>query len=168
MKFIQLTFFISLILFVCSFVIFQDNLGKIRGDLTFEKISFLSFYDAPDSLYQTYFDNVKKALMSNEPLPDHELELYHYFGQLYELGLIKNPYILLRVDQDSTITIYLSEHQYDKVKNFKHKDLIENNKRVILSLDVQVLDKSIYYSDSIYTIESVMGQTYPDNKVLKY
>lgn len=130
----------------------------IEGDLTFRSISFASAYGASDKQYAEllqYMDSVLKG--SKDGAVD--AELMRYFSELKRHGLLRNPYIYLQVEPDSMTVIYLSEKEYDKVKGFRHVDLYQEGKKVILKLEIEGIEDGIYYSDNIIDVKKVNGRS---------
>ena len=73
--------------------------------------------------------------------------------------MLTSPYI--RIQTDSTIVrIFLSEKEFEKVKEFKHSDLIKEHQKITLQIEIKELDENIYYSDRIINFVKVYGQTY--------
>lgn len=72
---------------------------------------------------------------------------------------MRNPYIFLKIKNDSVITVYLSEEEHQKVKNFKHVDLYKKNKKVSLKIKLSKLDNDIFYSDDIIKVNKIKGKS---------
>ena len=55
--------------------------------------------------------------------------------------------------------VHISEMEYEKIKHFKHSDLYQEGKKIILELEVEKKDSGIYYSDKIIKVEKVDGRS---------
>lgn len=148
-----LTLFLILIIFSCE----QKEITK--ADLSFKLISWGSFYGAePEQLekFEKIFDSIRK----NPNAKKQDKELDDFFVRLNENGLFTSPYINLRIGNDSTLVVYLSETEYKKVKDFNHNDLQKRNKKVELELEIVKKDVDIYYAERILSVNEVDGKTY--------
>ncbi len=163
----KISFCLFIVLLINGFNSNQNDPFLIKGDLTFQKVSFMSLYGASDSAYHFYLNKIDSTLLLGENRENHEYELFKHFDNLRVHNLLKSPYVFLRDESDSSIVIYLSIREYDKIKDFKHSELIDDHKKVIISLEVQQLDKHIYYSEKIVDLMRVSEQTYPNRKPIK-
>jgi len=130
-----------------------------KADLSFKLISLGSFYGAePEQLekFEKIFDSIRKN--SNAKKQDKELD--EFFVRLNNNGLFTSPYINLRIGNDSTLVVYLSETAYRKVKDFNHNDLLKRNKKIELELEIIKKDIDIYYAERIISVNEVDGQTF--------
>ena len=130
-----------------------------KADLSFKLISWGSFYGAePEQIekFEKIFDSISKNPKSKK----QDKDLNDFFLRLKDNGLFTSPYINLRIGTDSTLVVYLSESEYKKVKDFDHNDLLKQNKKVELELDIIKKDIDIYYAERIISVNEVDGQTY--------
>ena len=147
--------FLSLLVFSsCS-----ENTTTITADLTFISVSFSNFYGASDEGYASLLHQVDSIVTHKKDTSDSNLKLSKYFKKLEKLNLLRVPSIFLKIEKDSTITLFLSEDQHEKVKHFKHRDLYKEGKKVMLQLQLQDKGDNIYYSDSIIKVEKVDGKS---------
>ncbi|PKL78621.1 MAG: hypothetical protein CVV25_10955 [Ignavibacteriae bacterium HGW-Ignavibacteriae-4] len=148
-----LTLFLILTIFSCK----QKEITK--ADLSFKLISWGSFYGAePEQLEK--FEKIFDSIIKNPNAKKQDKELADFFVRLNDNGLFTSPYINLRIGNDSTLVVYLSETEYKKVKDFNHNDLLKRNKKVELELDIIKKDIDIYYAERIISVNEVDGQTY--------
>jgi len=127
--------------------------------LFYKLISLGSFYGVePEQLqkFEKAFDSIRK----NPNAKKVEKELDDFFVRLKDNGLFTSPYINLRIGNDSTLVVYLSETEYEKVKDFNHNDLQKRNKKVELELEIVKKDINIYYVERIISVNEVDGKTY--------
>lgn len=151
MKNITLTLIIGLLIISCS-------KKEFKGDLYFKLIDLGSFYGADDvtvARFEKSFDSIRKS----KDFGKDELELIRVFDILKKNDLLKSPWINLKTESDIK-KIYLSESEYEKLKEFDRKKLIAYHKKVVLKIKVTELDSEIYYSDKISEIELTEGKTY--------
>ena len=158
---------------VFAFLILGNNFKKreksvLNGDLYFPKIAFASFYGATDSMFQALTAEMDSALASDENVAAHELEAWQHFDRLRDYDLLRKPYLYLRKEDGSNLVIYLSESEYEKVKNFERLDLVKAHHKVSLILEVDLFDSLVYYSDNIIELKVVDGQTFPDREPIDW
>ncbi|WP_435261335.1 hypothetical protein [Tenacibaculum sp. nBUS_03] len=110
---------------------------KAKAELTFKSISFMSAYGATDKELNDLNKKIDDVLLNkrNEIISEEE-KLYQYFGKLRNLNLLEKPYIFLRFNKDSILPVYLSENEFNKVKNFKQIDLFKEGKKVLIEFDL--------------------------------
>ena len=70
-----------------------------------------------------YIDTVNRKLLDSSDL----LDLVRY-DLLKKENLLYSPFIDLRLDNESIIKVYLTSAEYEKIKVFKHRDLIVTKK----------------------------------------
>jgi len=134
----------------------------INADLTFRSISFMSAYGASEEEYKDLMQEIDKALNNESNRNEEEIKLLKYFDKLRKFNLLKKPYIFLLLKDNSIITVYLSEKEYEKVKGIKHVDLFEEGKKVVVELELQRIDKDIYFSNNIIKVEKIEGRSHSD------
>ena len=150
---ILLTLFLILTIFSC------ERKEITKADLSFKLISWGSFYGAePEQIekFEKLFDSIRK----NPNAQKQDKELDNFFVRLNDKGLFTSPYINLRIGNDSTLVVYLSETEYKKVKDFNHNDLQKRNKKVELELEIVKKDIDIYYVERIISVNEVDGHTF--------
>ena len=134
---------------------------KAKAELTFKSISFMSAYGATDKELNDLNKKIDDVLLNkrNEIISEEE-KLYQYFGKLRNLNLLKKPYIFLRFNKDSILPVYLSEDEFNKVKNFKQIDLFKEGKKVLIELELMKKNNTICYSNNIISIKKVNGRSH--------
>lgn len=129
----------------------------IESELTFESISFKSAYGASQEEYNSLLKEIDQVIKKNENT--EKTKLYKYFDRLNQCDLLKNPNILLLINKDSVLTVYLAESEYNKIKDIKHSDLLKDGKKMIVKLELFRKDKDIYYSNNILSMSKVNGRS---------
>ena len=100
------------------------------------------------------------SLSREESLPENYRRLLSNHHLLKEHGLLFKPYFHLKVDSAEFITIYISEEEYIKIKDFELKQLQEENKKVEISLVGHKISEGIFECTSIIRANEVNGTTY--------
>ena len=153
MRNITLTLIIGILILSCT-----KNEKEFKGDLYFKLIDIGSFYGADEKTIEKFeksFDSIRWSKMAGKD----ELEIIRVFDILKSNDLLKSPWINLKTESDIK-KIYLSEKEYEKLKEFDRNELITDNKKVELKIKVTELDSGIYYSDKISEIKLIDGKTY--------
>ncbi|WP_047544845.1 hypothetical protein [Psychroserpens sp. Hel_I_66] len=153
MRNITLTLIIGFLILSCS-----KNEQEFKADLYFKLIDIGSFYGADEKTIEKFeksFDSIHWSKMAGKD----ELEIIRVFDILKSNDLLKSPWINLKTESDIK-KIYLSEKEYEKLKEFDRNELITDNKKVELKMKVTELDSGIYYSDKISDLKIVDGKTY--------
>ncbi|GAA4275276.1 hypothetical protein U6A24_18070 [Aquimarina gracilis] len=133
---------------------------NVKADLTFKSITFASAYGATKDQYEEYIKEMDSVLRNEGlELSKEKIKLYKYHSKLRDHDLLRLPYIFLHFGKDSVITVYVSENEYEKVKNIKHIDLLNEGKKAIIELEMIKKDSAIYYSDNIIDISKVKGKS---------
>jgi len=146
---------IGLLLITCK----KDNMKIIKADLTFRSISFNSVYGGTDEQIAETNAQLDSILNLENPRKS-DYELAKYFQRLKDNNLFRLPYIFLLLENDSIITVHLTEKEYTKVKDFRHIDLYRKNKKVELEIELKQLDSSMFFSDNIIKISEVNGRSH--------
>jgi len=129
----------------------------IEADLTFKSISFMSAYGASDEEYKKLLDEIDSVLQTNSKT--ETFKLYQYFDNLKNEKLLRNPYIFIKTREDSVLTIYLSEKEYQKIKNYKYIDLSKEEKKVSVKIKLSKKSNGILYCDEIIKINLLKGKS---------
>ena len=148
-----LSLFLTLTFFCCK----QKEITK--ADLSFKLISWGSFYGAEPEVIDK-FEKIIDSINQNPNSKKLDDKLDDFFLRLKEKGLLTSPYINIRIGNDSSMVVYLTESEYKKVKNFNHNDLLNRNKKIELELEIEKKDVDIFYSERIISVNEVDGQTY--------
>jgi len=135
---------------------------KLEGDLYYSFFRIGNFYNQPDSIIQKvklYIDTVNRKLLDSSDL----LDLVRY-DLLKKENLLYSPFIDLRLDNESIIKVYLTSAEYEKIKVFKHRDLLDTKKKVRLILDVHDLGFGMALATKVISANKIDGQTSRSDK----
>lgn len=126
--------------------------------MSFKLISWGSFYGIEPGQVREIEESLDS--LENDPnTTDQNKKAYKFFKKLQNKGLLTSPYIHLKIGADSILAVYLSESEYEKVRDFEHNDLRERNKKIEIELDIKKIDDEIYYSENIISAREVDGET---------
>jgi hypothetical protein len=111
----------------------------VKGDLYFALIDFGQFFDIPDSTMRKW----EKEMSTYDSL-DQRYPLTLLYLELVENGLSKTPYIWIVDEQDSIKRIFIDDLDYKELTRFNCWDLIEEGRKVEVTVKVKVLDLKPY------------------------
>ena len=148
---------ISFILLIC-FSISCNNKENLKGDLYFKHIDLTS----PVGLTDEQALNVEKIINSmasdDKKMDEKNKDFVDYYKKVIKHDLLKNPYLQLQTE-DGIIKVYLNSKEYEKIKHFKLSDLQEKSKKVNIELNAKELEKDLFYSEDIISIQELDGKT---------
>lgn len=142
-----LLFFLTILLFSCK----QSE--NLKGNLYFKLINLTSPSGLTDE-QALNIENIINSMSSDEK----NKELVDYYKKVIKHDLLKNPYLQLETE-DGIKKVYLNSKEYDKIKHFKLSDLQEKSKKVTIELNAKELEKDLFYSEDIISIQEVEGKT---------
>lgn len=142
-----LLFFLTILLFSCK----QSE--NLKGNLYFKLINLTSPSGLTDE-QALNIENIINSMSSDEK----NKELVDYYKKAIKHDLLKNPYLQLETE-DGIKKVYLSFKEYDKIKHFKLSELQEKSKKVTIELNAKELEKDLFYSEDIISIQEVDGKT---------
>ena len=155
---------LSLIVIVFFFASGQ-NKKATEGDLYFGFFRFGSFYNQPDSIvkkFKIYADTVNREIVSAT-----DKKVLAMYETLKKENLLYNPYIELRLDNDSIIKLYLDQSDYDKIKINKRQKLQDNNKKIRIKVEGKNLGNGMLRCEKLISIEKIDGHTFQVQKKFK-
>lgn len=151
----------ALYLFTIILLILSCNsdVKTIKGDLYFKLIN-LTPSEGMSEKQEVKFNKLLDSVKSNSNISTENNELLNNISLLKKLDLLNAPFINLKMKDESVKTIYLSKKEYDKVKMFNMNDLLLEQKKVSIDIEVKVLEGNIWFSDKINTIQKNSGTTF--------
>ena len=129
-----------------------------NADLSFKLISANSLYGADEMEIQK-FEEILDSIGKNPEAKKNEIELYNFYAKLKKNNLFTSPYINIQIEEDSSLIVYLSEDEYQKVKEFEAADLLHRKKKVSLKLNIEEKDEGIYVANQIISVRESDGHT---------
>ena len=100
------------------------------------------------------------SLNNQENISEQDQKLIVTIKILKENDLIKKPFFHLKIDSTQIVTVYVSEEEYEKVKQFDRQKLINENKKVDVYLKGRIIEEGIVDCYEILSTEKVDGKTY--------
>ena len=150
----------TIILIFTIFTVFSCKTKReiINGDLYFQIVDFTNFYGANKEQLEK-LDKEVDSIRFSKMISENELELIEYYDKLKKHKLINYPSI--RIKSDTIVRlVYITESEYEKVKDYKWSDLGTRKKKVKIKIEVQELDENIYFSDKIIDFKEIDGKSY--------
>ena len=142
-----LLFFLTILLFSCK----QSE--NLKGNLYFKLINLTSPSGLTDE-QALNIENIINSMSSDEK----NKELVDYYKKVIKHDLLKNPYLQLETE-GGIKKVYLNSKEYDKIKHFELSYLQEKSKKVVVELNANELEKDLFYSEEIISIQEVDGKT---------
>lgn len=131
----------------------------ITGELYFKLIDFSSLYGLPDSatqVFEHYFD----SLAVTPKLSEKDSQLTASFQLLKKYELLNNPTSHLRLDSTAIVTVYLTEGDYERLKQYDRQELVNGNQKVEVSMSGKYLSNNLFRCDKILSTDKTDGKTY--------
>jgi hypothetical protein len=140
----------------------NDNI--MTGDLYFSFFRVGTYYNLPDSTIKKMEADLNAVNLDSA---DNALiELVKDYQKLKDEGLIYKPVVDVMTEDELTIKLLLDSADYDKIKIYKHKNLVDNNKKLRIKAKTRKTGLNFYYCTDLLGVTLVDGQTLPyDNKL---
>ncbi len=154
----------GIILLITSFFVFgcEPSNKIIEGDLYFSFFRLSSYYNLSDSIIHrldSIFNSDKNFKIGNS--------IYEKYNILKKENLLYSPFIELKLDNDSVITLYTNNNDYEKIKLNKIKDLQANFKKIRIKANCRYLGYNLYKCNNILELKKIDGQTLMHSRKLK-
>jgi len=143
----------------------SKKIQVIEGDLYFSYFRYVNFYNQPDSVINKVIalaDTADRTLLDSA-----DLAFLTMYDTLEKEKLLHNPYIALRLDTDSIITLVLSQDDYLKIAPTNYQNLLDTKKKIRIKADVRQITGIISYCNKLIFIDTLDGETLPKSKKLK-
>lgn len=134
----------------------------IEGDLYFSFIRIGSLYNLPN-ITNDQLDSIFNSI----PRTNADNNFYEKYKILSKENLLNSPFIELKLDNDSVITLYLNKNDYDKIKINKVKDLQANFKKIRVKANCRYLGFNLYKCENFIEMKKIDGQTLINSRKLK-
>ena len=132
-----------ILLFIALFFISCSPKDRImEGDLAFKSVEVFNYY----KLDQKNINKREKILDSIRQIKNpssNDLHILESFDNLKKYKVIKSPWVRVKFN-DSVRIVYFEESVYKLLKPYVSHDLVDNNKKVTLKMNIEVRDESIY------------------------
>ena len=137
----------------------------IEGDLYFSYFRYANFYGQPDSIINkgiALADTADRTLLDSA-----DLVFLTMYDTLKKEKLLYNPYIALRLDTDSIVTLIFSQDDYRKIAPTNYQNLLDKKKKIRIKADVRQIAGNISYCNKLIFIDTLDGETLPKSRKLK-
>jgi len=162
---LKILFFSILVTFFISCQSNKNNLTpNLEGDLYYTWLKLGSFYGR-DSLFNNY-KNFRDTLEISE-LMDGNPKGIARLEALEKHNLLNSPYIYLKDDLDSVMIVYMSKEDFKPITQFTHKELINDNKKVRIKLNVEHLTDELYLCKKLVSVKLIKGETSQSGRKMK-
>lgn len=156
-----------IVIFCILFVACQKKADEetLSGDLYFGFFRYGSFYNQPDSIVRRISSHYDTLSLENAALEDRRI--LRQYKTVKTEKLMYHPFVNIKTNLDSIVTLYLDTLDYNKIKINKRKELQDRNKKVRIEAEVKKLDDGLYYCIQLKSVEIIEGQTLPRQSKLK-
>src|SRR5690554_413067 len=135
----------------------NSNTKIISGDLYFKQVDWLNYYGANDGDKQEVQELIR-ALKENNSLRVTEEKIVKQHDKLEKLNLLESPYVRIKTEKDVKV-VFMTEDDFEKVKEYRLQDLLESNQKVSLKLEVEKVDDDFFMCKKIIQLHKVSGLT---------
>ncbi|MEO9483133.1 MAG: hypothetical protein ABJG47_06795 [Ekhidna sp.] len=136
----------------------QTEYHTINGDLYYTWFDFGSFYNYPDSVLENVLliqlENEEAELIAEDSLG------YIYFKLLQENDLLTSPWINLRVNDDSTVKLFMDKSEYEVFTKVSHEQLLSDNEKINVTARVQHLTDNLFKCIEVMDVKRLEGRTF--------
>jgi hypothetical protein len=137
----------------------NDQTVLLTGNLYFGFMRFGSYYNLSDStinLYDRYIDTLKGT--SQDKSTDKLLSLVKI---VKANNLTFKPFVDILVQKDSVVKLYLDSVDYDQIKIYKKRRLVDENKVVSIVAQSKNLGHGLYNCVKLKSVILSDGETLP-------
>jgi hypothetical protein len=78
---------------------------------------------------------------------------------LKEKNLLYRPFVYLKTQDYSVVTLYLDTLDYNRIKIYKRQKLQDDNKKLKIEADVTMIDSGLFNCENLKRIDLVDGAT---------
>src|SRR5690554_4475537 len=148
-----------ILLLITIFILISCNSNTeiISGDLYFKQVDWLNYYRENDSNKQE-IQELFQAIKANSSLSITEEKMVNQYGKLEKLNLLDTPYIRIKTEKDVKV-VFMTEKDFEKVREYNLQDLLETNQKVNLKLEVEKVDADFFMCKKIIEFHKVSGVT---------
>jgi len=148
-----------ILLLITIFILISCNSNTeiISGDLYFKQVDWLNYYRENDSNKQE-IQELFQAIKANSSLSITEEKMVNQYGKLEKLNLLDTPYIRIKTKKDVKV-VFMTEEDFEKVREYNLQDLLETNQKVNLKLEVEEVDTDFFMCKQIIEFYKVSGVT---------
>ena len=140
----------------------RDERDLLVGDLCFSDFRIGNFYNLPDSLIkriQYTMDTVNTAKADST-----DKKFFDVYNILKNENLLYKPFVDIKVKEDSMVKLYLDSADYDRIRIFKWRELLNEEKKVVIKARTKYIDNfpvTLLYCKELMDVSLIDGKTYP-------
>lgn len=156
-------YLIILLLLTVSCVQTKHERELYLGELYFAPLRMGSFYNVSDSVKMKFLHIMDT--MNIERVDSTDRIFYELFQKIKAESLLYKPFVDLRQSDSTFVKLYLDSSDYNKIKKYKWKDLLESGNKVTLWGRSKYLGRyggEFRYCTELIEVEVSNGQTYPE------
>lgn len=132
------------------------------GELHFSALRFGSFYNLEDSLKLKFIQAMDTLRL--EKTDSAQRVLYEAYLNLKFNGMLYKPFVDLRLNDSTFLKLYLDSADYDRIKIYKWRNLLNEKKKVTLwgrTKKIGSYGFPLLYCTELIDIKISDGQTFP-------
>ena len=155
---------ILLVLTTCSCIKERDDQLYI-GELYFTSFRLGSYYNLDDSTRTNFEYSLDTTDLSKAD--SSQLKFIKIYRKFSEEGLLYKPFVDLKLNDSSFVKLYMDSSDYDRIKIYKWRDLLDRQKKVVIwgrTRELGRLDFPLLYCTELIDIEVKDGQTFPERQ----
>lgn len=146
----------------------KDEKDLLVGDLYFSDLRFGNFYNLSDSM----MDRIEHSIdtMNVAKADSADKKFYDAYNILKNRGLLYKPFVDIKVKEDSMVKLYLDSADYDRIKIFKWRELLDDEKKVVIKAKTAYVDNfpvTLLYCKELVDVSLIDGKTLPQRSKFK-
>ncbi len=139
------------IIIILTFFSCNKNTEIVEGELFFKLVNPMPY----KGLSEEKKKEIEKYLLTESKNQD---EVYIFYKTLKENNILGNPSLDLKTKL-GVKKVFLNQISYEKIKKYSLDKLREENKKIIINLNLKKINSHIYYSDEIISLKEIEGET---------
>lgn len=149
---------IMTLLIVLIFSCNKSEKHEISGNLYFKLVDFVNYYNFNKEQI-TSFEKYLSDIDKKKNISKEEKKIVNYFKLIKENKLESLPYFKIINSNNEVLTIFIEKEKYNEISKFKLDNLLNENKKIELKLEVTKFNSEIYFCNKILTIKTLNGKT---------
>jgi hypothetical protein len=146
----------------------KNERDLLVGDLGFSEFRIGNFYNLSDSLIKRVKHTIDTINIAKADSMDRRF--FEVYNILKDKGLLYKPFVDIRVKEDSMVKLYLDSADYDRIKIFKWRELLNDEKKVVIKVKTEYIDNfpvTLLYCKELVDVSLTEGKTYPQRSKFK-
>ena len=130
----------------------QKSTSNLEGYLHFGFFRIVNLYGLPDSLAQKAIVEIESSKFTDN---NNDSIFLNTYSLLKKENLLYTPFIELRTDTNSVITIFLEKSDYFKIAPTNYKQLVALKKKLRIKIEAIKLTEKMYRGINLLSVDSV-------------